>query len=87
MTTTSAHLVLDEPGQGKVIKQVGEVRPHRSAGILAQTLVVETIHLSINFNVGVLLTVMMSDLGDLSALVVAAQDVHPRRPAHLLLTH
>jgi len=39
------NLVVDESSQGQVVKEVGEVFPHVGIAILAQTLVVKTIHL------------------------------------------
>lgn len=38
-------LVVDEGGQGKVVKQIGEVLPDVRVSILSEALVVETVHL------------------------------------------
>ena len=43
---TVLHLSFNECRQWQVIKQVGEVLPHVRIAVLAQTLVVESIHLS-----------------------------------------
>lgn len=38
-------LVVDEGGEGEVVEEVGKVLPHICVAVLAQTLVVETVHL------------------------------------------
>lgn len=40
------NLVVDESGQGKVIKEIGEVLPYVGVAVLAETFVVEAVDLS-----------------------------------------
>ena len=39
------HLVLDEGSEGKVVEEVGEVSPYIGVSVLAETFVVEPVHL------------------------------------------
>ena len=39
-------LIIDKSGEREVIEEVGEVFPHVRVAIFAETLIVETIHLS-----------------------------------------
>lgn len=38
-------LVIDESGEGKVVEKVGEVLPHICISVLAETFIVEAVHL------------------------------------------
>ena len=42
----SKETILDQSGDGKVVKQIGERLPHFRVSVLTDTFVVETIHLS-----------------------------------------
>lgn len=41
----NTHLILDESGEGEVVEEVGKVSPYVGVSVLAETFVVEPIHL------------------------------------------
>ena len=44
-TKGETYLVFDEGGEGEVVEEVGEVSPYVRVAVLAQTFIVETVHL------------------------------------------
>lgn len=74
------NLVVNEPSEGEVVKEVRKVCPDGGTGVLSKALVVKTVYLSCVLNYGLLGAVHLSNL---TAFVITTQDSYSVRVADL----